>query len=275
MNHIRHSPFIIWLLIIGIIASLPGCGTLKEAKLLAPSWFGLEQIAPSVYVSRDVTGQQRAQLLAAIPQARNQLIEVYGSVISSPNFYGFANIDRYKSFNGYGNGRAIGESGILLLPVSFSSEVLSHEWSHVELYARVGNTGYGKIPMWFHEGLAVAVSKLPRHSDETLRKAESRGLVIPKDIKTYGELKAWSRALKKFHNDEGLNVMYAAAGHEVRDWLKRVDRKGLLELLDAINAGEDFVVAYNRIAQAAAEGDGDASNQLLESDASKLRAAQL
>ena len=271
MNHALHAPTAAQLLVLGLVAFLSGCGTLKEAKLHAPTWFGLEQVAPSVYVSREVTDQQRAQLLASIQQARNQVIEVYGTVISSPEVYACANRDCYESFNGYGDGRAVAD-GFLLLPKSFTPGAISHEWSHVELYTRVGRSGYRKIPMWFHEGLAVAVSKLPNHSDDTLRKAEASGFAIPRDIKAFGELKVWSSALKEYQNADGLNVMYAAAGREVRNWLKRVGSRGLLELIEAVNSGEDFVVAYDRIPQTAVTVVDHASNPRFETDAKKLRA---
>lgn len=251
MKRIRPLPIAVRLMVISFLTLLFGCATLKETKLLAPTWFGLEQIAPSVYVSEEVTDQQHTHLLASIPQARTQIINVYGSAISSPKFYACATRACYESFNGYGNGRAIGGTGILLLPDGFNPEVLSHEWSHVELYVRVGDSGYRGIPMWFHEGLAVVVSNLPRHSDETLREAQSRGFAIPPDVKQYGELQVWSEALEEYHNPDGLNVVYAAAGHEVRGWLKRVGPEGLPELIEAINSGDEFVAAYERLANAA------------------------
>ncbi len=235
------------LLVAGLAALLVGCGTLKEAKLNVPTWFGLEEIAPGVYASPEVTAEQRAQLRSSIQKAMGQAIEVYGAVVSSPVVYACADRRCYESFNGYGDGRAVGPTGILLLPKSFIPEAIGHEWSHVELYTRVGRAGYRQVPMWFHEGLAVVVSRLPQHSEETLRQAERLGLPIPPDIKALGALKVWSQALKQYHNDQGLNVMYAAAGQEVREWLSRAGTGGLQELIDAINAGEGFMVAYERI----------------------------
>ena len=101
--------------------------------------------------------------------------------------------------------------------------------------------------MWFHEGLAVVVSKLPNHSDDKLREAEKLGLPIPKKIRELGELEAWSNALNEYRNSKGINVMYTAAGHEVRQWLKRAGQPGLLELIETVNSGEKFTAAYDRI----------------------------
>ena len=158
--------------------------------------------------------------------------------------------DCYESFNGYGDGRAVAD-GFLLIPKSFGPEAISHEWAHAELYARVGRAGYRQIPMWFHEGLAVAVSKLPNHSDDTLREAERLGLPIPARIKDLESLRVWSNALNDYQNSKGLNVVYSAAGHEVREWLGRAGQQGLLDLLEAVNSGDEFGAAYRRIADAA------------------------
>ncbi len=46
-------------------------------------------------------------------------------------------------------------------------DILLHEFSHVELHARVGLWGMltGAIPAWFDEGLAVLVSQDQRYLD--------------------------------------------------------------------------------------------------------------
>src|SRR4029077_4698589 len=138
--------------------------------------------------------------------------------------------DCYESFNGYGDGRAVAD-GFLLIPKSFVPEAISTEGAHAELYARVGRAGYRKIPMWFHEGLAVAVSKLPNHSDDTLREAERLGLPIPSRIKELEAPGVWSNALNDYQNSKGLNVVYSAAGHEVREWLGRGGKQRVVGLL--------------------------------------------
>jgi len=271
MNNPLPASIAVRLLAIGLVALPTGCTSLKEAKLRAPTWFGLEQMEPSVYVAREVTDPQRAQLLASIQQARSQVIEVYGSLVSSPAVYACANRSCYESFNGYGDGRAVAD-GLLLMPKSFIPEAISHEWSHVELYARAGRSGYGRFPMWFHEGLAVVVSKLPSHSDDRLREAEKLGLPIPQRIRELGQLDAWSNALNEYRNFKDINVVYSAAGHEVRDWLKRAGQQGLLELIENVSSGEKFAAAYDRIAERAATGHENASNRRFEADAQ--RAAQ-
>jgi hypothetical protein len=164
---------------VSFAALLAGCGTLNEAKLHAPTWFGLEEVAPNLYVSPDVTDPQRAQLRESIAEAESYMTEVFGAVASRPVIYICSNPDCYTAFNGYGDGRAVGNNGILLSPRILHSPrsvlpaMISHEWAHVELYTRVGRSAYRRFPMWFHEGLAVVVSKLPNHSEDALREAES------------------------------------------------------------------------------------------------------
>ena len=42
------------LLVDSVTTLLSACSTLKQAKLLEPTWFGLEPIAPRVYVANAV-----------------------------------------------------------------------------------------------------------------------------------------------------------------------------------------------------------------------------
>jgi hypothetical protein len=100
--------------------------------------------------------------------------------------------------------------------------------------------------VWFHEGLATVVGNIPRHSEAVYQEAISSGFPIPplEELKT---VEQWKEAFAKYPNPKGLNVVYSRSGHEVRRWIRRVGQQGLFELIEALNSGEHFDVAYHRI----------------------------
>jgi len=234
--------------LVGVAIFLTGCTTLKQAKLLEPTWFGMEQIAPRVYVSRDVPEEKRRELPALYEEGKRRVAAFYGNVLTDPRILGCATQACIESFGGHGDGFATGKvrPSLLLWTKTFGSGEVAHEWAHLELFARVGPEGGRAVPMWFHEGLATVVGGIPRHSEAVYQEAVSSGYPIP----PLSELRTgiqWGDAFKKYPNPKGLNVVYATAGHEVRAWLQRVGRQGLFDLFEALKAGEPFDVAYTRI----------------------------
>ena len=235
-----------WLCVFGVLALLSSCNTLeqKQTKLRDAASYGMEQIAPRVYVSREVTEEQRNQLRNAVEKARNRVASFYGSLASGPIIYGCADRECIEFFGGMGDGYAVKATGILLWPKSFIPEAIAHEWSHVELFARLNDIKGTGLPGWFNEGLAVVVSELPQHSETAYQEAVSSGYPIPSmsDLSNH----QWTPAfMKEYENPKGLNVVYSTAGHEVRIWYQRVGQEGLLKLIEALKSGEKFSAVYH------------------------------
>ena len=231
------------ILTINFIALASGCTAIKELKLKTPTLFGLEQIAANVYVSKDMGFQERKNLLVEIAKAKPRVIRIFGDIKSNPTVYAFTNEEQFRSFGGYGAGRAV-NNGFMLLPSTMNSSAISHEWTHEELYTRVGKEGYKKFPMWFHEGLATIVGDLPQHSEAVWNEAYTAGFPIP-PLTDLESLKDWSQAFAKYSNPKGLNVVYSTAGHEVRGWYGRAGQEGLLELLSAVRGDGNFYDIYS------------------------------
>ena len=244
MNHSLRLTKLAWFYAFGVLAILSGCNTLeqKQARLgEAATSFGMEQIAPRIYVSKEITEEQRKQLLNAVEQARHRVTAFYGSLVSNPNFYGCANRECIEFFGGKGDGYAVKATGILLWPKSFIPEAIAHEWSHSELFLRLNGIKGTRLPGWFNEGLAVVVSELPHHSEAVYQEAISSGYRIP----SMRDLAARDWNFKKFENSKGLNIFYATAGHEVRMWYQRVGQSGLLNLIEAMKSGKKFNEVYH------------------------------
>jgi hypothetical protein len=253
--------------VVGVALLLTGCATLKQAKLLEPTWFGMEKIASHVYVANDVPPEKRQELLESYEEGKRRIGAFYGSLLIDATIYGCATRECIESFGGHGDGFAAGkmQSGILLWTKTFGSGEVAHEWSHLELAARVGPEGMRTVPMWFHEGLATVVGDIPRHSEAVYREAVSDGFPIPplSELRTGTQ---WGEAFRKYPNAKRLNVVYATAGHEVRAWLQRCGREGLFALIERLKSGERFSTAFDAICEKSFAADAETSKLRTEAD---------
>jgi len=244
----------IWL--IRIIAGfamliITGCSTLKEDKILSPSLFNLEEIAPHIYVSDDMTDPVRLKLLKSIKQAKRQVSEIYGSCISVPTIYAFSNHEKFLVFNGMNDGSAnglLGLFGIILVPENVIPETLAHEWSRIELMTRIAPSSQDMVPRWFEEGLAVIASNLPQHSENVWRQIVNDNLPYP-GLDELETMEQWvdANTTTEYKNPKGLNIVYTTAGHEVRAWYKYAGQSGLLKLINAMQSGEKFHNIYKSL----------------------------
>jgi hypothetical protein len=233
---------------------LSACGTWKQSRLLEPTRHGMEQIGPRVYAAKGVPEGKRRELLDAYDKARARMKVFYGGTVTDAVVLGCADRDCIRAFGGHGDGFAAFEvtPAVLVWTKVFGAGEIAHEWSHLELHARIGSSGARRtIPNWFHEGLATVVGDIPRHSEAVYQEALASRFPIPplSELRTG---KQWGTAFAKYPNPRGLNVAYATAGHEVRAWLRRVGRQGLFDLIDAVKSGEGFDAAYVRIDERAA-----------------------
>lgn len=222
-----------------------------QAKLLAPAWFGMEQIGPRVYAGKELLPEPRAQLLAAYQEGRRKVEAFYGTLVTDPPVYGCPTRECIESFGGWGDGFAANHviRAILLYPKSFTPEAVAHEWSHHELDARIDFFRRRTIPAWFNEGLATVAGGLPQHSEAVYQEGILSGFPVPA-MNALVTGKQWGEAHKKYQNPKGLNLVYSTAGHEVRVWLKRVGPQGLQTLIARINRGEDLDTVYADLASA-------------------------
>jgi len=244
MKHYIRLTGIAWLCTIFLAALVSGCNTMKQkqARLLDPTSYGMEQIAPRVYVGKEILADQRKQLLQSVETARQRVAAFYGGLVSDPTIYGCATRECIEFFGGMGDGYAVKATGILLWPKSLIPEAIAHEWSHIELYARLDGR-WGGMPGWFNEGLAVVVSDLPHHSEAVYQEAVSSGYPIPLLSDLAG--RQWTPSfMKRYENPKGLNIVYSTVGHEVRMWYQRVGQQGLLKLIEALKSGERFSAVY-------------------------------
>ena len=97
-----------------------------------------------------------------------------------------------------------------------------------------------KMPAWFDEGLALQNDYREIYSEEQWISQTDNGknVVALEDMDTPAEFYAGEVKDRRFR--------YLNAKHELNAWLAVHGQQGLLELIDKLNGGEDFDVAYGR-----------------------------
>lgn len=245
-------------LIFVLLVFLSGCSAINRAKtyLLPPTALGMEELAPKVFVNKEMSLVQREKFSRTVTEARKKVTDFYGGIVSEPQIFACST---EECFVGVGGGRQrglhLGKSKILISPRGLTIPILTHEWSHAELSTRMdarmdGVFGIHSIPTWFDEGLAVVVSEEPSHSEKVFEQIVAAKMTTPK-LEDLVSLKEWNKAAKKFGDVDysigipgKICVVYATAGHEVRKWYQRVGRDGLLKLIEKVKSGEDFESSF-------------------------------
>lgn len=247
-----------------LLALLQGCSVLQGGKLLAPQAFGFERIAPDLYVEAGADETLRARLIEDRRHAEAAVRTAFGSVQSRPGIHACLSEACYEAFGGHGSTAKIYGDRILLSPRGLDRHFLAHEWTHAEMHKRLVLRGWWALPRWFDEGLAVAVSEAPEHSEAHWQALREAGVRVPSpaELRGIGSLWRWESAVREWgdagnaerraRGEPEIRPLYTAAGHEVRPWLAAHGASGLLALIAGLNAGEPFEAFYDAAPAAAA-----------------------
>jgi hypothetical protein len=251
MTHLRAS------LLLLTLSLIVGCSELQRIKIYAPETFGLSQVTPNLYI--EVSADEAAQLKIReiMGKAENNINAAYGSVESHPVVLACVSESCYESFGEKGTkANSYGGGHILLSPRGLNWHFLTHEWSHAELYSRLNFMAFWHLPTWFDEGLAVALSEAPGHSEQHWNNLVASSTPRPtrKELYTFKSLSQWDDAVHKYGDDKNMErkakgepesyPVYAAAGHELRPWLAHAGSQGLLAFIARLNNGEKVESIY-------------------------------
>jgi hypothetical protein len=255
------------IVIVPLLLSLSGgCSVVQGGKLFAPESFGLASVDPSLYVETGADEATRIRLRDSVAKAENAVRTTYGGVTSRPIVHACISERCYEAFGGRGSVAKVYGERILLSPRGLNWHFLAHEWSHVELGTRLTFSARWYMPQWFDEGVAVAVSEAPEHSESHWQFLVASGIPRPtrEELHTFKSLRQWLDAVHQYGEDKNIErkakgereirPVYSAAGHELRPWLAKVGSSGLLAFVERLNAGEEFASAY-QTANSAVERD--------------------
>jgi len=238
-----------------------GCGTVQGVKLLAPESFGLIPVTPSIYVEAGADESTRIKLREAMDKAEETIRSTYGSVNSRPIVNACISEGCYEAFGGKVSVAKVYGDRILLSPRGLNWHFLAHEWSHAEMRSRLTLSAWWHMPQWFDEGVAVAVSEAPEHSESHWQFLVASDIHRPtrEELLSFKSLNQWLDAVHRYGDDKNaerkamgepeLHPVYAAAGHELRPWLAKIGSHGLLAFIDRLNDGGEFVSTYQTATQ--------------------------
>ena len=117
-------------------------------------------------------------------------------------------------------------------------DIIAHELTHAELHTRLNVKALKSIPTWFDEGLATQNDYREQYGLKAwIEQTDNGKNALPlEDMDTGSEFYADPLEDRRFR--------YLNAKHEVSVWMDTHQQKGLLELFDKLNNGEQFDTAY-------------------------------
>lgn len=246
-----------WVIALLLVASIIcGCSVTFGGKLLAPEAFGLIELTPNLFVEASTDEVARANLREAMIKAEAAIRAAYGNVEARPTVHACITEQCYEKFGGKGSIAKVYGSRILLSPRGLNWHFIAHEWSHAEMSKRLTILAWKRMPQWFDDGVAVAISEAPEHSEEHWQFLVSNNIPRPtrEELHTFNSLRQWLDAVGKYGESKNaerkangkseIRPVYSAAGHEVRPWLAKQGGAGLVSFIARMNNGEDFMSIY-------------------------------
>lgn len=218
----------------------------------------MRQIAPRVYVDREMAREDIPRLLNTVEKARVRTAYFYGELSAAPDILFCSTMECYRKFGAVGLGYTLGNT-ILISPYGARAAIVSHELSHVELAARLGwrPDVMDKVPQWFDEGTAVMVSLAYEFSDEAWLEACQNGEGPPR-LSELESAEDWNQVTGA--NGVNMQRSYGTARQEIVRWYAKAGRKGLEQLIQALKDGENFHDAYRGIEENSAASNRFAKN---------------
>jgi len=238
---------LLFISLLGVIY-LSGCTELRRAKVLLPhSWVGMKKVSDHLYVEKTMSKQDENKIKNTIPKAKAYVADIYGEVTTQPIIYACQSEACADSLGL--DGKIIGLrllGHLILTNRGWDKELMSHEWSHEELYKRIGGFyhWYREIPVWFDEGMAsLTMHTYSRYDDTAWNRIIKEKLPYPKKEELL-TLSQWGEANHKYLNNDEIVVPYAVARYIVSKWYAKVGQDGYVELLEGIKNGKHFEELY-------------------------------
>ena len=206
------------------------------AAAACPSCYGFTKLADGIFVDYEMSAAKRSTLLSSVSSAKAAITARFGRLSRQPTIVACSTETCDKRLGGKG-AKAItysfpGGSVWRVSPRGLNRTIVTHEFAHVEVHARIGVANHitGTVPAWFDEGLAVIISEDDRYlkrgasAAERCKQSAAPGLpVSPFE---------WASRAGKSH------TIYAGAACAVLHWLEENGgNAGLLAALEEVAHG--------------------------------------
>lgn len=213
-------------------------------RMTVPYRSAFSEIADNTYINTEYSGD-REETIGMIDSAKERVKEFFGDLCCLDETVIIICDDEHLLSKLGGDH----DTKITYFPaekhyISVSDEYLNidifaHELTHAELHSRLSVSAQKKLPTWFDEGIALQNDYREQYSFETWIEQTDNGnhTVALEDMDEASEFYAGTVEDRRFR--------YLNAKHEVSKWLETHRRQGLMELIDKLNNGEAFLIAYN------------------------------
>lgn len=209
-------------------------------RMSVPYRSSFEKVADNIYVNKNYSGNIK-EAIQLTEEALERDRAFYGELqCTDTTIIIFCDDDKLLSKLG-GDHDTLRSSKKNFISVSdeyLNIDIIAHEFTHAELSSRLNMKAMRSIPTWFDEGLATQNDYREQYSlEKWIEQTDNGKNRIPlEDMDTGSEFYADPVEDRRFR--------YLNAKHEVSEWMEIHGQKGLLELLDKLNSGEEFDTAY-------------------------------
>jgi hypothetical protein len=214
--------------------------TLEGRSYLAP-WSGLTRLDDGLYVDPGMPPEERERVKTVVSESLQRVEHFFGTTTSRPTIiatYTPALQEWLGTTAGVAHRSLIG-SNIVLSPTGENVDVLSHEWTHCVLGARVDAMTLlrGRLPVWFDEGLAMQNDRRPLYAVDAVE-----GMPTPEELVIIATRDGFQTG-----GGKGAVYAYRLARQEVARWYRIAGKKGLNEFIRRVKEGDDFMTAYKAV----------------------------
>jgi len=204
--------------------------------VLLIDWYDFEKDG-LLYYRADIPLSKIDSLKSFIKKAETRVGNFWGSYNAAPYIIYCDNDADYKKFGNPSMTPAVSfmniEASIVIHRSGLNLDVMAHELSHTELFARVGFVNRErKIPVWFDEGLAMQVDWRQTYALDSLE-VWTDGFIDLPNVQGMISYRDFSRG--------DIKLNYSTAKYEVGKWYTP---EKLETFIDIINRGGSFNSAF-------------------------------
>lgn len=197
-----------------------------------------------LYYHPDTPREKIDSLHTLIALGAERLGELYGEKTCNPKFIYCEREEDFLKFSMSSSIPALAHlklgSYIVLGKDGIDIDIIAHEFSHAELYERLGFFKRMAVPAWFDEGLAMQVDLRSYYSEESLRIKTHDFRDLP-DVKVMNDLRRFQTGTR-----EDIMIHYMTARYEVGKWYTQ---EKLLDLIEKIKQGTTFNESFYTLEQ--------------------------
>ena len=175
------------------------------------------------YFDKSLTDIEINNIKSLIKQSKVRAKSFWGNIKAKPTIIYCHNEDMFIKYAGALHPATTimkMEGFIILQKEGLSLDIIAHEFSHAEIYERVGFLNNLKVPLWFHEGLSMQVDYRDEFSIESLKHLSNDLTSLP-DINSL-------ISNQQFHTENTI-LNYAFSKYYVANLLKQKEIDSLLK----------------------------------------------